>query len=79
MNIFLSNISIKKKSRYTEVTHVFSGMIIECEIMGSRGLVPLAGGSEGGRSRPFLSCMQAILIPEKTRIRSVYNLKLRIV
>ncbi|KJU84802.1 hypothetical protein MBAV_003006 [Candidatus Magnetobacterium bavaricum] len=46
--------------------------IIECEIMGSRGLVGgLAGGSEGGHRRPFLSCMQAILIPEKTRIRSV--------
>ncbi len=59
MNIFLSNISIKKKSRYTEVTHVFSGMIIECEIMGSRGLVPLRGVLKGGGAAPFfLVCKQ---------------------
>ncbi|KJU83688.1 hypothetical protein MBAV_004119 [Candidatus Magnetobacterium bavaricum] len=36
--------------------------------MGSRGLVPLQGVLKGGHS-PFLSCMQAILIPEKTRVR----------
>ncbi|MBV6342229.1 DUF29 domain-containing protein [Candidatus Magnetobacterium casense] len=39
------------------MTQVFSGMIIECEIMGVKGTGPLAGGSEGGRSRPFLSLL----------------------
>ncbi len=38
---------------YTEMMQVFSGMIIECEIMGSRGLVPLRGVLKGGGAAPF--------------------------
>ncbi len=34
------------------MTPVFSGMIIECEIMGSRGLAPLQGRSEEGAEPP---------------------------
>ncbi len=46
---------------YTEMTQVFSGMIIEREIMGSRGLLsgrgasplPLQGVLKGGGAAPF--------------------------
>ncbi len=40
---------------HTEMTQFFSGMIIEREIMGSRGLVPLQGVLKGGGAAPFFS------------------------
>ncbi len=35
------------------MTQVFSGMIIDREKMGSRGLVPLRGVLKGGGAAPF--------------------------
>ncbi len=52
-------IRYKKRKLYTEMTQVFSGMIFEREIMGSRGLVPLQGVLKGGGAAPFfLVCKQ---------------------